>query len=107
MREADELLTELRQRAIQGELRASRVRSICWRVLLGVLSAGESEAWLQETRDSRKCYCELRHKLQVNPRQDKVLVDDNPLSQQAEVSFKYLIILFAEKDTFEGIFFII
>lgn len=85
MRDQDEPMKELRQRALQGDLRASRLRSICWRVLLGVLSAGKPQSWLEETRESRNCYCQLRSKLRVDPWQDHVLPDDNPLSQKDEV----------------------
>lgn len=81
----DEQLAQLRQRALTGRLRACRFRSVCWRLLLGVLSSGHPHRWSEETRLSRDNYDEMQSKLSVDPWTSDGSADD-PLSQEEEVS---------------------
>lgn len=84
----DSDMKELRERALAGDLRACRVRSVCWRVLLGVLPAGNPECWQEETRDSRKSYQRILSSCHTDPHVGRSwsLDDDNPLSQHTDVS---------------------
>ncbi|XP_054279951.1 TBC1 domain family member 5-like isoform X1 [Macrosteles quadrilineatus] len=77
----DEQLTNLRKRALEGGLRAFRFRSVCWRLLLGVLSSGHPERWVEETRVARESYRELLEKHSVDPHNEET--EDDPLSQEA------------------------
>lgn len=75
---------ELRRRAILGNLRASRFRSVCWRSLLAVLSPDTSQ-WLSQLRQQRQHYARVLKELSLDP-WDRSQPEDNPLSQKAEVS---------------------
>lgn len=75
----DQHLNNLRQIAIDGNLMVSKFRSICWALLLKVLT-GNSNNWLKQRRHDRIRYQEIRSKFNLNPHK----VDDtqdNPLSQ--------------------------
>lgn len=70
------------KRALSGELRAARLRSVAWRLLLGLLK----DDWLQETNDLRKHYKDLKRSLSVDPRRPLTPPSlDNPLSQHNQV----------------------
>lgn len=49
----DTYLQRLRARAINGELKASKFRSVCWALLMGVLS-GDSSSWTHQRQSYRK-----------------------------------------------------
>ncbi|XP_073984518.1 TBC1 domain family member 5 isoform X2 [Rhodnius prolixus] len=74
-------LTVLRKRALEGELRASRFRSVIWRLLLGALTPGSSNIWSSEAEISRKHYSTLKKSLCITPCKQKEPNYDNPLSQ--------------------------
>jgi hypothetical protein len=82
-RRDDPELGELRRRAILGNLRASRFRSVCWRSLLAVFSRDTSQ-WLDQLRRQRQHYAQLLKELSLDP-WDRSQPEDNPLSQQPEV----------------------
>nr|CAD7588099.1 unnamed protein product [Timema genevievae] len=78
----DQDLGELRRKALLGNLRASRFRSVCWRYLLGVLPPDPAE-WLLRLRECRKHYSQILLELSIDP-WDRDEPEDNPLSQKAE-----------------------
>lgn len=73
----DSHLIELRRLAINGELKTSKFRSICWSVLLGVLT-GRSQSWITQRRCDRDRYVDLIKQFYINPR---MAAEDDPLSQ--------------------------
>ncbi|KAF4516977.1 hypothetical protein B566_EDAN005579 [Ephemera danica] len=64
-RDADDL-GELRRRALLGSLRASRFRSVSWRLLLRLLPP-DPEAWATVLHDQREHYARLSEELNVTP----------------------------------------
>lgn len=86
----DAELGELRRRAILGNLRACRFRSVCWNLLLGILTPADVEKWPAEIMESRRYYKELKERLCVDPGDGREPVQDNPLSQDAEVSIGFV-----------------
>ena len=87
-RRDDPELGELRRRAVLGNLRASRFRSVCWRSLLAVFSSDTSQ-WLNQLQQQRQHYAQVLRELFVYP-WDRSQPEDNPLSQQPEVSLARL-----------------
>lgn len=81
-RRDDPELGELRRRAILGNLRASRFRSVCWRSLLAVFSPDTSQ-WLNQLQQQRRHYAQILKELSLDP-WDRSQPEDNPLSQQPE-----------------------
>ncbi|XP_069675609.1 TBC1 domain family member 5 [Periplaneta americana] len=81
-RRDDPELGELRRRAVLGNLRASRFRSVCWRALLGVLSPDTSQ-WLTQLLQQRQHYARVLKELSLDP-WDRSQPEDDPLSQKAE-----------------------
>ncbi|KDR24084.1 TBC1 domain family member 5 isoform X2 [Zootermopsis nevadensis] len=81
-RRDDPDLGELRRRAVLGNLRASRFRSVCWRCLLGVFSPDTTQ-WLSQLRQQRHHYAEVLKELSLDP-WHRSQPEDNPLSQKAE-----------------------
>ncbi|KAL0271183.1 UNVERIFIED_CONTAM: hypothetical protein PYX00_008359 [Menopon gallinae] len=73
----------LKKKALDGELRANRFRSICWRCLLGILHC-EPKQWLMELKTHRSHYSDLWVELHKNPWNVERNPSDNPLSQEAE-----------------------
>lgn len=49
----DPQLRKLRQLAVDGELKVSKFRSVCWALLLGVLS-GPSSSWVIQRQCDRE-----------------------------------------------------
>ncbi|XP_061182868.1 TBC1 domain family member 5-like isoform X5 [Saccostrea echinata] len=79
---------ELRSYAMNGHLRSSRFRSVCWRVFLDVLPE-DIKQWKNSCKKSRSKYTDLKDQLIVNPRKavdssSSDLVVNNPLSQADE-----------------------
>ncbi|XP_042875474.1 TBC1 domain family member 5-like isoform X4 [Penaeus japonicus] len=69
-----------------GEMRASRFRSVCWRIYLGVLP-GDHTQWLKVIRDERERYEDIRHRLMITPGLGDETLDpllNNPLSQHEQ-----------------------
>jgi len=83
-RRDDPELGELRRRAVLGNLRASRFRSVCWRSLLAVFSPDTTQ-WLSQLRQQRQHYAQVLQELSLDP-WDRSHPEDNPPSQKAEVS---------------------
>ncbi|CAG5116642.1 unnamed protein product [Candidula unifasciata] len=80
------MLPSLKERAVAGNLRSCRFRSIAWKIFLEVLPSDKSQ-WIDRTRQNRNNYEELREFLIVNPRKAVDSVDitlNNPLSQDEE-----------------------
>ncbi|BFZ06429.1 hypothetical protein BsWGS_09466 [Bradybaena similaris] len=80
------MMSMLKDRAVSGNLRSCRFRSIAWKIFLEVLPPDKSE-WIEKTQKSRDKYEELRDFLIVNPRKAVDSVDitlNNPLSQDEE-----------------------
>jgi len=72
--------------ALQGNLRSSPFRSLCWRVLLNVLPSNSS-GWLKALAALRSNYSELQQRLSVQERLKDSRLDpviNNPLSQDEE-----------------------
>ncbi|KAL3119614.1 hypothetical protein niasHT_006700 [Heterodera trifolii] len=80
---------ELRKQCIRGHLRNSHLRSIVWRLLLGVLPMEDRTQWVEVIGQERRNYTELRHRIESNPRinnspEGKNFDGNNPLSLNAE-----------------------
>ncbi|GFN87914.1 TBC1 domain family member 5, partial [Plakobranchus ocellatus] len=81
-----DMMRYLKTRAMDGELRSSRFRSVVWKLFLEVLPANKDE-WITKTRAGRARFEDLKNKLIVNPRKAVDSVDitlNNPLSQDEE-----------------------
>lgn len=79
----DNFLAKLKRRAIKGELRSCRFRSIAWRIYLDCLP-DRSEEWVTTTRTFREEYQAIRNKYDTNPYRNSNhnFEENNPLSQQ-------------------------
>lgn len=76
-------INDLRNNAIRGDLRTSRFRSICWRLLLEILPPDSSE-WSNIIEKYRFTYEQIKLKHYNDPHtQDSG--PDNPLSQDDDV----------------------
>ncbi|CAH1772711.1 unnamed protein product [Owenia fusiformis] len=76
-------LKDLKLQGLEGNLRSSRFRSVCWKLYLETLPENIDD-WISETRQRRADYDHMRRKYIINPRSDSVeenLVVNNPLSQ--------------------------
>ncbi|KAK6183313.1 hypothetical protein SNE40_010817 [Patella caerulea] len=77
---------KLQEQGMDGNLRSSRFRSVCWKLYLKVLPE-EKENWSEHSLVWRKKYEDLKNKLIVNPRKEVEGIDlslNNPLSQNNE-----------------------
>ncbi|KAI5629764.1 TBC1 domain family member 5 isoform X1, partial [Silurus asotus] len=76
-------LAWIRQSGINGLLRGSRFRSICWKLYLDILPEDKSQ-WTKKTKDFRDQYEQIKERHITNPRKaagQQDLVVNNPLSQ--------------------------
>ncbi|BES95654.1 TBC [Nesidiocoris tenuis] len=80
-------MTGLRDKIIDGELRASRFRSVIWRLLLGALTPGYPDQWREETKRSRDHYKQLKESIEVKPCSKSEPDCDNPLSTNEKSSW--------------------
>ncbi|KAH9492426.1 TBC1 domain, member 5 [Bulinus truncatus] len=81
-----DMMKKLKDKAMEGELRSSRFRSLIWKLFLEVLPP-TMEEWVEKTKQNRNKFEELKNKLIVNPRKAVDSVDitlNNPLSQDEE-----------------------
>ncbi|XP_055378420.1 TBC1 domain family member 5 homolog B isoform X2 [Condylostylus longicornis] len=78
----DPNVDQLRQLAYNGDLKVSKFRSVCWSVLLRVLSSNPLD-WLDQREQQRRRYQNLKEEFAKNPH-NNVLVNDNPLSQSKQ-----------------------
>ncbi|XP_053087408.1 TBC1 domain family member 5 isoform X2 [Pangasianodon hypophthalmus] len=76
-------LARIRQAGINGQLRSSRFRSICWKLYLEILPEDKSQ-WIKKTKELRDKYEQIKERHITNPRKaagQQDLVVNNPLSQ--------------------------
>nr|XP_056713998.1 TBC1 domain family member 5 [Euleptes europaea] len=75
-------LATIRLKGINGQLRSSRFRSVCWKLFLDVLPPDRSQ-WISKTTKLRTLYNKIKEIHITNPRkagQQDVMIN-NPLSQ--------------------------
>ncbi|XP_030900854.2 TBC1 domain family member 5 isoform X2 [Melopsittacus undulatus] len=75
-------LATIRLKGINGQLRSSRFRSVCWKLFLEVLPQDRSQ-WIKTTSDLRTSYSKIKEIHITNPRKagQQDLIINNPLSQ--------------------------
>uniref|UniRef100_A0A8C2K1C1 TBC1 domain family member 5 n=1 Tax=Cyprinus carpio TaxID=7962 RepID=A0A8C2K1C1_CYPCA len=76
-------LAQIRQAGINGQLRSSRFRSVCWKLYLDVLPEDKTQ-WIRRTKEHRAQYEKIKETHITNPRKaagQQDLVVNNPLSQ--------------------------
>ncbi|KAM8758777.1 TBC1 domain family member 5 isoform 2-T2 [Rhynchonycteris naso] len=76
-------LATVRQKGINGQLRSSRFRSICWKLFLCVLPQDKSQ-WISKIKELRAWYSNIKEIHITNPRKaagQQDLMINNPLSQ--------------------------
>ncbi|KAM9434381.1 TBC1 domain family member 5 isoform 2-T3 [Clarias gariepinus] len=76
-------LARVRQAGINGQLRSSRFRSICWKLYLDLLPEDKSQ-WSKKSKEHRDQYESIKERHITNPRKaagQQDLVVNNPLSQ--------------------------
>ncbi|XP_027624983.1 TBC1 domain family member 5 isoform X3 [Tupaia chinensis] len=76
-------LATIRQKGINGQLRSSRFRSICWKLFLCVLPQDKSQ-WISRIKELRAWYNNIKEVHITNPRKvvgQQDLMINNPLSQ--------------------------
>ena len=81
----------LRGLAVGGGLRAAGLRSIVWKVFLGVLPGVEPDGWAAALAASRAAYDAHKEAILVDPYKDggdKDLLTNNPLAQAEDSSWK-------------------
>ncbi|XP_053570189.1 TBC1 domain family member 5 [Bombina bombina] len=81
--ENNKYLATIRLKGINGQLRSSRFRSVCWKLFLNVLPHDRSQ-WISKTAELRTGYKKIKEIHITNPRKaagQQDLVINNPLSQ--------------------------
>ncbi|XP_074051835.1 TBC1 domain family member 5 [Macrotis lagotis] len=76
-------LATIRLKGINGQLRSSRFRSVCWKLFLNVLPQDKSQ-WTSQTKELRAWYNGIKERHITNPRKaagQQDLMINNPLSQ--------------------------
>ncbi|XP_051526365.1 TBC1 domain family member 5-like isoform X2 [Myxocyprinus asiaticus] len=76
-------LARIRQAGINGRLRSSRFRSVCWKLYLDVLPEDKTQ-WIRRIKELRAQYEKIKEMHITNPRKaagQQDLVVNNPLSQ--------------------------
>ncbi|XP_032091730.1 TBC1 domain family member 5 [Thamnophis elegans] len=75
-------LATIRLKGINGQLRSSRFRSVCWKLFLNVLPSDRNH-WITKTIKSRALYNNVKEIHITNPRKagQQDLMINNPLSQ--------------------------
>jgi hypothetical protein len=79
----------------EAGFRGSSVRSVCWRVFLGVLPHDDTrlENWVEVLTGHRKAYAELCERFLVDPHKQGDAGDlliNNPLAQVAMLFFRHI-----------------
>lgn len=70
--------------AVNGELKVSKFRSVCWNVLLGSLNR-LPQTWIEQRSQQRQKYRAIRQKHILNPHLLQIAEEkDNPLSQSKD-----------------------
>jgi len=73
-----------RSQALGGTLQHSPLRSLCWRLFLGIIPEGSDlSTWSSMIKEQRQAYTELKEEHLINPYEDtsENLLSNNPLSQ--------------------------
>ncbi|XP_066530614.1 TBC1 domain family member 5 isoform X2 [Hoplias malabaricus] len=76
-------LARIKQAGINGHLRSSRFRSVCWKLYIEILPEDKSK-WINKTKQLRAQYEKIKETHITNPRKtagQQDLVVNNPLSQ--------------------------
>ncbi|XP_053215244.1 TBC1 domain family member 5 isoform X1 [Podarcis raffonei] len=75
-------LATIRLKGINGQLRSSRFRSVCWKLFLNVLPSDRNQ-WISKTTKLRTLYNKIKEIHITNPRKagQQDLMINNPLSQ--------------------------
>ncbi|XP_012587604.1 PREDICTED: TBC1 domain family member 5 isoform X2 [Condylura cristata] len=76
-------LATIKQKGINGQLRSSRFRSICWKLFLCVLPQDKTQ-WISRIKELRAWYSNIKEINITNPRKvvgQQDLMINNPLSQ--------------------------
>ncbi|XP_061443404.1 TBC1 domain family member 5 isoform X2 [Rhineura floridana] len=75
-------LATIRLKGINGQLRSSRFRSVCWKLFLNVLPSDRNQ-WISKTTKLRTLYNNIKEIHITNPRKagQQDLMINNPLSQ--------------------------
>ncbi|XP_056270686.1 TBC1 domain family member 5 isoform X2 [Pseudoliparis swirei] len=76
-------LARIRQAGVNGRLRSSRFRSVCWKLYLEALPEDKAQ-WINKTKEHRAHYEKIKETHITNPRKaasQQDLVVNNPLSQ--------------------------
>ncbi|XP_036614276.1 TBC1 domain family member 5 isoform X1 [Trichosurus vulpecula] len=76
-------LATIRLKGINGQLRSSRFRSVCWKLFLNVLPQDKAQ-WTSQTKELRAWYNSIKERHITNPRKaagQQDLMINNPLSQ--------------------------
>ncbi|XP_014373438.1 TBC1 domain family member 5 isoform X3 [Alligator sinensis] len=75
-------LATIRLKGINGQLRSSRFRSVCWKLFLNVLPQDKCQ-WIGKTSNLRTSYNKIKEIHITNPRKagQQDLIINNPLSQ--------------------------
>uniref|UniRef100_A0A2D4KJS5 Uncharacterized protein n=1 Tax=Micrurus paraensis TaxID=1970185 RepID=A0A2D4KJS5_9SAUR len=80
-------LATIRLKGINGQLRSSRFRSVCWKLFLNVLPS-DTNHWITKTIKLRALYNNVKEIHITNPRKagQQDLMINNPLSQDEGVT---------------------
>merc|ERR1712137_436676 len=73
-----------RSQALGGTLQHSPLRSLCWRLFLGIIPEGSDlSTWSSMIKEQRQAYTELKEEYLINPYEEtsENLLVNNPLSQ--------------------------
>lgn len=76
-------LATIRLKGINGQLRSSRFRSVCWKLFLNVIPQDKGQ-WTSQTKELRAWYNSIKERHITNPRKaagQQDLMINNPLSQ--------------------------
>lgn len=76
----DAKLLKLRKVSIDGNLKVSKFRSVCWAILLDVLN-GNARSWVKQRRKDRLQYQDIKRQHNSNPHDIQDITEDDPLSQ--------------------------
>ncbi|CAH8454158.1 unnamed protein product [Schistosoma turkestanicum] len=76
---SNHLLSRLINYAIDGQLRVSHFRSICWRIFLDILP-NDINQWSKQLKKDREYFTMLNCQININPHTNYIKSDDHPLS---------------------------
>ncbi len=79
----------VRNYVLEGNLRSSKIRNLYWRTLLENFSSLSVHEWVNSIRKTRDRYRELKVTHTLDPHRQSFIPDDNPLSQDENVSLQH------------------